>query len=76
MRHPSTRIRQEILSLVKLVGPYLLGAIIVASSFVLLIAIFVGGIPWTTGLVIFAFVVMRISVAALLGLRSAGGGGG
>ena len=71
---PNFPILSEILALVKLVGPYLLGFCAVALVYLLIIVVFVGA-PLREALWIVPFVVAWGSIAALLGLRSGGGGG-
>ena len=61
-------------SLLKLVGPYLLGFTVVALIFFLILLVFAGA-PWKTAIFVFPFVIIWGSIAALLGLRSSGGGG-
>ena len=64
----------EIVSLVKLVGPYLLAFTLVALIF-FFVLVFFAGAPWKTALFVFPFVIIWGSVAAIFGLRSSGGGG-
>ena len=64
---------EELLSVLKLVGSYLLGFTVIASIF-FLIMVFAGA-PWKTAIIVFPFVIIWGSIAALLGLRSSGGGG-
>ena len=59
-------------SLVKLIGPYLLGFTVAALIFFLLMVF--AGVAWKTAIVAFPIVIICGSIAALLGLRSAGGG--
>ena len=66
--------RLEMLTLFKLVGPYLLGFTVIAFIFLLILMVFAGA-PWKTAIFVFPFVIIWGSIAGLLGLRSAGGGG-
>lgn len=60
--------------LISLVGPYLIVFTAVASVFFLLLVFFAGA-PWTIAIFVFPLVIIWGSVAALLGLKSSGGGG-
>ena len=64
----------ELVLLLKQVGPYLLG-FTVAGLIFFLVLVFFAGAPWTTAIFVFPFVIVWGSVAALLGLKSSGGGG-
>ena len=64
----------EIVWLIKQVGPYLLGFAVIALI-IFLILVFIVGAPWKTVIFVFPFVIIWGSIAALLGLRSSGGGG-
>ena len=64
----------EIMPLIKLVGPYLLGFTVAASAF-FFVLVFFAGAPWKVAIFVYPFVIGWGSVAALLGLKSSGGGG-